>query len=81
MQAFIVRPFGTQGGIDFDSVHQKLIAPALEASGIAGGTTGNILEAGNIRGSQVTNRSAGGGARLKAQDIDNSTVDNESGKQ
>ena len=41
---------------------------------------GAELEAGNIRGSQVTNRTDSGGARLTAEDIDNSTVINESSK-
>lgn len=49
MQAFIVRPFNTKEGIDFDAVHEKLIEPALKAADINGGTTGLILEAGNIR--------------------------------
>lgn len=49
MQAFIVRPFGTKGGIDFEAIDKKLIAPALKEADIEGGTTGAILEAGNIR--------------------------------
>jgi len=49
MQAFIVRPFGIKGGLDFDAVDQKLIGPALKRAEIEGGTTGSILEAGNIR--------------------------------
>ena len=49
MQAFIVRPFGTKGGIDFEAVDEKLIQPALKEAEITGGTTGSILEAGNIR--------------------------------
>ncbi|MDZ4799345.1 MAG: tetratricopeptide repeat-containing protein [Bryobacteraceae bacterium] len=49
MQAFIVRPFGTKEGIDFEAVQEQLIAPALAQADIAGGTTGCILEAGNIR--------------------------------
>ena len=31
------------------SVHQELIKPALEANDLAGDTTGEIVEAGNIR--------------------------------
>jgi hypothetical protein len=49
MQAFVVRPFGKKGEIDFEQVHKELIAPALEASQIVGGTTALIFEAGNIR--------------------------------
>lgn len=49
MRAFIIRPFGTRKGIDFDVIENKLIAPALENIGAEGRTTGEILEAGNIR--------------------------------
>ncbi len=49
MQAFIVRPFGVKGGIDFEVVQAQLIAPALEAAGIAGDAAGQFFEAGNIR--------------------------------
>ena len=49
MRAFIIRPFGTRKGIDFDGVEKNLIAPALEKLGAEGRTTGEILEAGNIR--------------------------------
>ena len=49
MQAFIVRPFGTKSGINFDDVHAKLIAPALKTAEIVGDTTASIFEAGNIR--------------------------------
>lgn len=49
MRAFIVRPFGKKQDIDFDAVHGRLIAPALELAGIAGDTTAEILDAGNIR--------------------------------
>lgn len=49
MQAFVVRPFGEKDGVDFDRVHRELIAPALSAAGIEGGTAGEIVEAGNIR--------------------------------
>src|ERR1017187_1084811 len=48
-KAFIVRPFGTKSGIDFESVQQQLITPALAACDIEGGTTEPFLEAGNIR--------------------------------
>jgi hypothetical protein len=49
MRAFIIRPFGTRRGIDFDAVENNLIAPALQNIGAEGRTTGEILEAGNIR--------------------------------
>src|SRR5262245_37525684 len=48
-RAFIVRPFGLRSGIDFDAVEAKLIQPALAKHDIKGGTTGLIIEAGNIR--------------------------------
>jgi hypothetical protein len=49
MRAFIIRPFGTRQGIDFEAVEKKLVGPALESIGAEGKTTGEILEAGNIR--------------------------------
>ena len=49
MRAFIVRPFGTKDGIDFDAVERVLIAPALREVGAEGGTTIDIVESGNIR--------------------------------
>jgi hypothetical protein len=49
MRAFIIRPFGTRKGIDFNAVEDKLIGPALQNVGADGSTTGEILEAGNIR--------------------------------
>lgn len=63
MEAFIVRPFGTKDvarrdrvtglattvSFNFDQVEADLIAPAIEAAGLTGGTTGNIFEAGDIR--------------------------------
>jgi hypothetical protein len=53
-RAFVIRPFGIKtdsagGKIDFDRVHAELIGPALEGAGFSGGTTGEIIEAGNIR--------------------------------
>jgi hypothetical protein len=47
--AFVVRPFGTRDGIDFELVHEKLIARAFERLGIHGDTTKPIARAGNIR--------------------------------
>ncbi len=49
MRAFIVRPFGTKEGIDFDHVQSELIQPALKATEIDGNTTAVIARAGNIR--------------------------------
>jgi len=53
-RAFIIRPFGVKKDgagkeIDFERVHNELIAPALDAAGLGGGTTGEIIEPGNIR--------------------------------
>ena len=49
MRAFIIRPFGEKAGINFDKVEAELIAPALARLNIEGGTTGKVIEAGNIR--------------------------------
>jgi hypothetical protein len=49
MSAFIVRPFGTREGIDFDAVESELIGPVLDELGIEGRTTQEIARAGNIR--------------------------------
>jgi hypothetical protein len=49
MRAFVVRPFGTKNGIDFERVHRELIGPALRALDLGGGTTGDIVRQGNIR--------------------------------
>jgi hypothetical protein len=53
-RAFVIRPFGTKkdvagAEIDFERVHSELIGPALKKAGLDGGTTGEIIEAGNIR--------------------------------
>ena len=53
-RAFVIRPFGKKkdsAGIqfDFERIHAELIRPALIAAGLAGSTTGEIIEAGNIR--------------------------------
>src|SRR4051812_14619765 len=53
-RAFIIRPFGKKQDsagkeIDFERVHNDLIAPAFTVVGLGGGTTGEIVEAGNIR--------------------------------
>ena len=49
MRAFVVRSFGTKRGIDFERVHRELIGPALTRIGAGGGTTGEVIVAGNIR--------------------------------
>ena len=49
MHAFIVRPFGIKQGIDFDRVESELIRPALGKAGFSGGTTGELVQQGNIR--------------------------------
>jgi hypothetical protein len=53
-RAFVIRPFGPKKDaagreIDFERVHQELIAPALQDAGLGGGTTGEIIDSGNIR--------------------------------
>jgi len=48
MRAFVVRPFGTREGIDFDAVGQRLIEPALLDVEFSGDTTQAITEAGSI---------------------------------
>ena len=48
-RAFIVRPFSTQDGIDFNRVEEKLISPALTQVGVEGRTTIEITQQGNIR--------------------------------
>lgn len=49
MFVFIVRPFGTKDGIDFEKVQDDLIAPAMERLKLRGDTTKPIARAGNIR--------------------------------
>lgn len=53
-RAFVIRPFGQKkdsGGneFDFENIHNELIVPALKATDLGGGTTGEILDSGNIR--------------------------------
>jgi len=52
--AFVIRPFDKKKDssgkeLDFERVHHELIEPALAAAGLEGATTGQIVEAGNIR--------------------------------
>lgn len=54
MRLFVIRGFGTHrdssgATVDFDRVHNALIRPAMERCGLTGGTTGQVVEAGNIR--------------------------------
>src|SRR4051812_20163992 len=49
MRAFIIRPFGTKQGIDFDKVVSELIDPALRLLGVTGRDTIEIVKQGNIR--------------------------------
>src|SRR5215204_2038006 len=49
MRAFIIRPFGTKNGINFDQVEADLIDPALDRFDITGRTTMEIRRQGNIR--------------------------------
>ncbi|MGD2188057.1 MAG: hypothetical protein PVI71_18145 [Desulfobacterales bacterium] len=49
MHVFIVRPFGTKNGIDFDRVERELIRPALRQLKFSGGTTVEFIQQGNIR--------------------------------
>ncbi len=51
---FVIRGFKTKtdskgNAVDFEKVHEALIAPALSACGLGGGTTAEIKDAGNIR--------------------------------
>ena len=53
-RAFVIRPFGTKEDksgkkINFEEIHIKLIQPAIDACKLQGSTTGEIIEAGNIR--------------------------------
>lgn len=53
-RAFVIRPFGKKKDsagkeFDFEAAHATLIGPALVEAGLAGSTTGEIIDAGNIR--------------------------------
>ncbi len=48
MHAFLVHPFGTKNGIDFDRAARELISPALDYFNISGGTTGEFIQQDNI---------------------------------
>jgi hypothetical protein len=54
-RAFVIRPFGEKKKdsagkeLNFERVHKDLIGPALKAANLSGETTGEIVDAGNIR--------------------------------
>ena len=53
-RAFVIRPFNVKrdsagNTFDFELVHARLIEPALQACSLAGSTTGEIVEPGNVR--------------------------------
>jgi hypothetical protein len=48
-RAFVIRPFGTREGVDFEATHRLLIAPVLQGLGFTGGEARQIVAAGNIR--------------------------------
>ncbi len=53
-RAFVMRPFGKKkdsagNEIDFNRTQAELIDPALKEVGLGGGTTGEIIDSGNIR--------------------------------
>jgi hypothetical protein len=53
-RAFVIRPFDKKADskgrqIDFEEVHRTLIQPALLEAGLTGSTTGEIIDAGNVR--------------------------------
>ena len=52
-RAFIIRPFGAKAGVNFDTVDEKLIQPALAQIGVSGNTTTEIVEQGNIREARI----------------------------
>ena len=47
--AFVVMPFGTKEGIDFNAVYTQLLAPALDAAGFEPFRADEELRAGDIR--------------------------------
>jgi len=53
-RAFVIRPFGTKKdsagrAFDFEAAQTLVITPALAEAGLSGTTTGEIIDAGNIR--------------------------------
>ena len=53
-RAFVIRGFGTKKDssgqpVDFEAVQDGLITPALRRCGLEGGTTAEVVDAGNIR--------------------------------
>lgn len=54
LRTFVIRGFGRKKDsagreVDFEAVHCTLIAPALAQCGLTGGTTAEVIDAGNIR--------------------------------
>lgn len=49
MFAFILRPFGIKGDIDFDQVEAQLVMPALKSLGISGRRPSGVALGGGIR--------------------------------
>lgn len=55
IRVFVVRPFGTKEGIDFERIDRELIEPALAELSkthdvqVSGGTTQEVIRQGNIR--------------------------------
>lgn len=47
--AFVIRPFNVKSGVNFETTHEQLIAPALKAFGVERMTTLDIFSSGNIR--------------------------------
>jgi len=47
--AFILRPFGVKGGVDFERVERELLLPALVSLQISSRTSSPIIHLGNIR--------------------------------
>ena len=47
--AFVLRPFGFKGDIDFERVQQELIGPVLNQLGIRSEVAGSFLQSGTIR--------------------------------
>ena len=53
-RVFVIRGFGTKQdsagqAVDFEQVHNALIVPALQRCKLTGGTTAQVVDAGNIR--------------------------------
>src|SRR5512134_3092300 len=49
LHAFVIMPYGTKEGIDFDAVYEELIRPALESERFQVYRADDEIIAGNIR--------------------------------